>query len=66
MIVKLIRKSDGSAFKSKNGDYVFVKNGVHFSLNIEQIKQLSELFAGLIDGSLEKIDPTSPEIVYGE
>ncbi|MES2824365.1 MAG: hypothetical protein V4732_12235 [Pseudomonadota bacterium] len=64
--VKVIRKGDGRAFKSKNGEYVFVKSGIHFAISIEQMHQMSELFTGLIDGSLEKIDPSSPEMAFGE
>lgn len=64
--IKVIRKGDGTAFKNKRDQFVFVKDGVHFSLSIDQMEQVSDLFQGLKDGSLMQIDPDTPEMAKGE
>ena len=64
--IKVIRKGDGKAFTNQRNQFVFLKDGVHFSLSFEQMDQMSELFNGLRDGSLLVIDPDSPDMARGE
>lgn len=64
--IKVIRKGDGTAIQNKSKQFVFVKSGVNFSLSIEQMKQMAELFNGLQDGTLIKIDPSSEDMARGE
>ena len=64
--VKIIRKGNGDAFKDKKGRFVFVKEGVHFALDDDQMNQIIELIHGLQDGSLLTIDPNSEDMARGE
>ena len=64
--VKIIRKGNGDAFKDKKGRFVFVKEGVHFALDEEQMDQLCDLIKGLKDGSMLNIDPSSPDMAKGD
>jgi hypothetical protein len=64
--IKLIRKGDGTAFQNKRKQFVFVKDGVNFALSYEQMAEMTKLFAGLSDGSLIKIDPSSEDMARGE
>jgi len=45
--VRLIRKDNGQPFKSKRGQYVFEKEGVHFALNEDQMAQMKSLIVQL-------------------
>jgi hypothetical protein len=64
--IKIIRKGDGSAFLNKKKQFIFVKDGVNFALDLVQIEQMTELFNGLKDGSLLTIDPGSSDMARGE
>ncbi len=64
--VKVIRKGNGDVFKDKQSRYVFVKDGVHFALSHDQMEQLIHLIHGLNDGSLQNIDPSSPDMAKGD
>lgn len=64
--IKLIRKGDGTVFQNKKKQFVFVKDGVNFSLSFEQMAEMRMLFEGLGDGSLIKIDPNSEDMARGE
>ncbi|MBO9492045.1 hypothetical protein J7384_16915 [Endozoicomonas sp. G2_1] len=64
--VKVIRKGNGDVFKDKQGRYVFVKDGVHFALSHDQMGELIHLINGLNDGSLQNIDPSSPDMAKGD
>ena len=64
--IKIIRKGSGEAFVNQKKQFVFVKDGVHFSLSHDEMDQLMSLFNGLRDGSLLHIDPGSDDMARGE
>ena len=53
--VRLIRKDNGQPFKSKRGQYVFEKEGVHFALSEEQMTQMKHLILEL-EGDSTKLN----------
>jgi hypothetical protein len=64
--VKVIRKGNGEAFVNQKSQFVFVKDGVHFSLSLAEMDQMAALIVGLKDGSLAQIDPLSEDMARGE
>ena len=65
-MIKIIRKGNGEAFYNQKKQIVFVKDGVHFALSDEQMDQMISIINGVKDGSLLKIDPSSPDMARGE
>jgi hypothetical protein len=64
--IKIIRKGNGEAFVNQKKQFVFVKDGVNFSLSSDQMDQMVLLIQGLKDGSLLQIDPLSEDMARGE
>ena len=64
--IKIIRKGNGEAFINQKKQYVFVKDGVNFSMSSDQMDQMISLIHGLKDGSLLQIDPLSEDMARGE
>ena len=64
--IKVIRKPNGELKTSQKGNYIFTKEGVYFSLNEEQLKEMNRLITGILDKSLISIDPNSEEMALGE
>lgn len=56
--IKIVRKSDGTAYQNSNKQFVFVKDGVNFALSFDQMDQMVTLISGLKDGTLIKVDPS--------
>ena len=62
-MIKLNRNGDGSAFQNDKKQFVFIKDGVNFALSFEQMDEMIQIFNGLKDGSLIKVDPKSDHML---
>lgn len=64
--VSVLRKKDGEVKVVEGDRCIFTKDGVYFTLDENQMRELSALIVGILDGSLRKIDPTSRDMVLAD
>lgn len=64
--VSVLRTRTGDLKIVERARCIFTKDGIYFTLDEEQMRELSELVAGILDGSLRHIDPASDKMVLAD
>lgn len=64
--VSVLRTRTGDLKIVEGGRCIFTRDGIYFTLDEQQMRQLGELMRGILDGSLAHIDPASQEMVLAD
>ena len=64
--IKVIRKGNGQLFRNTDKRVVFVKDGVNFSMNEAEMRQMNQLIDGVLEGTMEQVKVARNELVMGD
>ena len=64
--INVIRKANGQLIRNSVGRIVFVKEGVNFSMNKDEMLQMNTLIKGILDDSIEQVSISKNEIIKGD
>ncbi len=64
--VSVLRTRTGDLKIVERARCIFTKDSIYFTLDEGQMRQLGVLLAGIVDESLQHIDPTSDEMVLAD
>ena len=64
--INLIPKANGTLFRNTDNSVVFVKNGINYVLNKDEMTQMRWIIEGVLDGSLEQIVMNRKNIIKGD